>query len=377
MKHYKFGSSTAARTDACPPWVSECASLPPGKESAYAATGTAIHAMLEARGLDDDYQFPDQLGKTVEGVEVDADMIEMAEDMWSATEALMDQYDIGEFVPECTGEAAADVGGTLDFVGDGREVCVLVDYKTGQGVQVSPVNNKQILFAAAVCEMESIAADIITKHDNFVGVIIQPDSAGNVQVKSWEFTRDQVDAFWDSHVENIASARAGEGELCAGDHCKFCPANGLCAVTSGALHRMAVLDPEDMDQLVEGLGMIEQVKETIRALEKRAYEQLEIGATVPGWKLVPKRASRKWSMNDDQIIARLRRKLGGKKHIVKEVLLSPAQMEKVAKSQGLALDLEELTVKESSGSTLAPDSDPRDAVLSHDGLAAGLAAIKA
>lgn len=376
MKHYPFGSSTAARTDACTAWRAESDGIPV-RESTYAATGTAIHYMLEQKGLNPGYEFAAHLGQSIEGVTVDADMVEMAVDMWDATLEVMKRHQVEEYVPECTGEAAEDVGGTLDFIGDGREKCVLVDYKTGMGVQVSPVNNKQILFATAVCEIASDAADIIEKHDHFVGIIIQPNSAGTVEIKEWEFTRDQVDAFWDNHVERIREAREGRGQLVAGDHCKFCPANGLCDATSGALHRMMVLDPEDREQLVEGLGMIERVKETIRALEKLAYEQLEIGAEVPGWKLVPKRATRKWAMNDDQIIARLRRKLGGKKHIVKEVLLTPAQMEKEAKRQGIALDLEELTKKESSGATLAPADDPRDAVLSTDGLAAGLANIKA
>jgi hypothetical protein len=50
------------------------------------------------------------------------------------------------------------------------------------------------------------------------------------------------------------------------------------------------------------------------------------------------------------------------KDIYSKELLSPAQMEKVLKKRKLALP-DDLVVAVSSGTTLAPESDPRSAVL--------------
>jgi hypothetical protein len=373
MKHYTFGSSTAARTDVCQQWRAQSAGIPVG-ESSFALDGTIVHAMLEARALDDLYDFEAQVNTPLEGGFVTRDLVELAQEMWVATEELLKKHGAVEWEAETTGSAAEDIGGTLDMIASCPTKALLIDYKSGMGVQVSPVNNKQILFAAAVCEIESGAADLLAPHDNFVGVIIQPNSGGHVEVREWEFTRDQVDLFWDKHVTNINLARKGEGALKAGKHCKFCPANGFCDATNGNMLRMKQLDPTKTEQLLEGLALIEAVNSAISNLEKIAYQQLEVGTELKGWKLVKKRATEKWK-DADAALKSLRRAMGGKKHIMKETLLSPAQMRALAKKQGVVLDLEALTVKESSGTTLAPESDKRDAVLSVTAFAEALAAV--
>lgn len=376
-EHATFGSSTAARTNACPAWVAESEGIPV-KESTFAIDGTITHAILEQWLLAEEVEPNQWLGVEVDGGTVEQRHIDLAGEMFTAANETIQKYSLSEWEPEVRCTVADDVFGTLDFIGaDGHGLAVLADFKTGAGVQVSAVGNSQLLFSAWAALHESSAKDLVEPATEFVGVIWQPDHNGNVATKEWRFTREMVELWGEEHLEKIREARAGRGDLKAGDHCRFCPANGFCDATTGALHRMAVLNPEDMDDLVEGLGLIEQVKETIRALEKMAYDQLELGTAVPGWKLVAKRATRKWAFDDDTIIARLRRQLGGKKNIVKESVLTPAQMEKVGKQQGVELNLEDLTKRESSGTTLAPESDPRDAVLSHDGLAAGLNALKA
>ena len=56
-------------------------------------------------------------------------------------------------------------------------------------------------------------------------------------------------------------------------------------------------------------------------------------------------------------------KLGlGEKDFIEQKLISPAQAEKVLKKSKLALP-DELVVAVSSGTTLAPESDPRPAVI--------------
>lgn len=384
MKHYPFGSSTAARTDACLAWRQESAGVP-NKESAFAIDGTITHGILEMFALDE--ACPD----IVEGHKVEQSHREMAYAMWDDTLAVLKQHDMTEWEPEVTATTAEDVGGTLDLVAANTTTAMLLDYKTGMGVQVSPVNNKQILFATAnMLYGDSPATDLVEGRDLFVGVIMQPNRAGEVETKVWEYTRDQVDAFWEKHQQNICIARDG-GDLApvAGDHCKFCPANGLCDATTGNLLRMAQLDPDDVEQLVWALDHIEAVKQTIKAVEKLAYEQLEVGQEIPGWKLVRGRpGNTSW---DDPAAAlkklkRLTRGLRTEDDVRVGALLetkkmvSPTQAKKLLKTAGIEKSqidkLDMLTHRpDAKGFTLAPESDKREAILSADALGAALNSI--
>jgi hypothetical protein len=87
---------------------------------------------------------------------------------------------------------------------------------------------------------------------------------------------------------------------------------------------------------------------------------------VPGWKLAPKRAQRKWKDEEAAAQAFLKRGLT-RLEVYETELRSPAGMEKVLKAggmtkEGIALVLKDLVVKESSGTTLVEDSDSRPAV---------------
>ena len=382
MRHYLFGSSTAHRTEECPAWVEQSEGLPRA-DSSFAMDGTVIHQLLENAALIDQYRMEDQLGKLVvdDHPRVTAEHLQMAQEMWAATRQLLDEYGAIEYEAETTGTAAADVGGTLDMIADCGDTALLIDYKTGMGVQVDAVNNRQILFAAAVCQESSEASDMLDGKDKFVGIIIQPNRAGEVAVKRWEFDQADIAAFWEGHLQKIELARQGGLTPVAGDHCKFCPANGLCDATTGNLLRMARLDDKNLEQLAWGLDHIEQVKDTIKNIEKRAYEQLEVGAEIPGWKLVRGRPGNTRWIDQGVALARLRRMLGGKKHVVKEQLLSPAQVIALAKTIGnlsaVKPVVDELTERPpATKNTLAPASDPRPAVLSASGLSAALDSLK-
>ena len=381
MKHYPFGSSTAARTDACQQWRAQSEGVPQ-KESTFAIDGTIVHGILEAMALED--PTPD----IVEGHRVEKDHLATAREMWDATEQLIEKYKLTEWEPEVTATTAPDVGGTLDLVGtDGNGTAFLLDYKTGMGVQVEALGNKQILFAAANCLYgESSASDLVVGCDKFVGVIMQPGRDGDLRVKVWEFTRDVLDAWWKLHQTNIALAREGEGALCAGDHCKFCPANGLCDATTGNLLRMATLDPHDVENLVWALDHIEAVKTTIKAVEKLAFEQLELGVEIEGWKLVQGRAGNTTWDDPDAALAKLKRLVRGLRTeddarvatlLETKKMVTPTQAKKILKTAGVATEfLDEITHRpEAKSNVLAPASDKREAVLSTSAFQAAMDSI--
>jgi hypothetical protein len=381
MKHFPFGSSTAARTDICQQWRAQSEGVPT-KDSDFAIDGTIVHGILEAWA--DDKPTPQK----VEGHAVTADHIALAKEMWAKVSVLFEKYQIGEYAPEVMTFTADDVGGTLDLVGMSHNYeLILIDYKTGAGVQVDAEDNKQILFAAAnILYGESCFSDLVPDVESFIGVIVQPDRAGDIKVKEWAFSIDTVNEFWDTHKANIALAREGDGALEAGEHCRFCPANGLCDATTGNLLRMQQLNPEDIEQLTWGLGMIEEVKQTIKAIEKKAYDALEIGQDIPGWKLVRGRPGNTSWDDEKAALAKLKLMTRGCKIddvrvatlLEKKTIVSPTQAKALLKQVNCATDfLDEITHRpEPKGLTLAPASDKREAVLSADALHAALNSIR-
>jgi hypothetical protein len=319
----------------------------------------------------------------------------MAYAMWEETLKVLDQHKITEWELEVTASTAEDVGGTLDVVGtDGKGTALLLDYKTGMGVQVEAVNNKQILFAAAnLLYGESGAKDLVEGCHRFVGVIMQPDRSGEIGLKEWEFDRDLLDLWWEKHQCNIALARDGIGNLEAGEHCKFCPANGLCDATTGRLLKMKQIDPEDAEQLAWALDNLKDVEDTIAAVKKLAFEQLEIGMEIPGWKLVQGRAGNLTWDDEETALKEMKKALRAvkdengkralpltqiKESIVTSKVITPTQAKSLLKKFKAKDDfVEEIANRPPpTKPVLAPADDPREAVLSSAAFAAALNSIK-
>jgi hypothetical protein len=115
----------------------------------------------------------------------------------------------------------------------------------------------------------------------------------------------------------------------------------------------------NVDRLAEALGQIELLEGWIKDARKLAQELIESGIDVPGWKLVPKRATRQWIDENKAFVALL--DMGLNADELAE-LRSPAQIEKVLKKRNLALP-DNVVTSVSSGNTLAPADDPRPSAL--------------
>ena len=112
--------------------------------------------------------------------------------------------------------------------------------------------------------------------------------------------------------------------------------------------------PETHKQLKPAeVALLEQWIADLRAL---AHQALEAGVEVTGWKLVEKRATRKW-VDEEKTAASLSEQFTHDE-IYDQKLKSPAQMEKLLKKSGMEIP-EGLVVAVSSGTTIAPEDDPR------------------
>ena len=119
----------------------------------------------------------------------------------------------------------------------------------------------------------------------------------------------------------------------------------------------------DYSKLATALVAIPLVKERIKALEEFAYAEAMKGADIPGFKLVDKRANRRWKSEAD--IIEYAQKIAVDPYAPREVL-SPAQLEKKiaetapkGKKKEAGKVLEPFVEKVSSGLALVPASDDR------------------
>ena len=127
-------------------------------------------------------------------------------------------------------------------------------------------------------------------------------------------------------------------------------------------------DPAGMsdDELGRVLGYGEMIANWLAAVRAEASGRIDSGRQVPGWKLVPKRAMRKWSDQDGALDVLLKIKgidfndvtrietIGTIEKVLKQRKLDPAEV------------IYPFTVKESSGSTLVSEEDGRPAVTAAD-----------
>jgi len=116
------------------------------------------------------------------------------------------------------------------------------------------------------------------------------------------------------------------------------------------------MDKIDVDKIGAYLHNADLLEDWIKDLRALAEEMMKKGKPVKGWKMVPKRATRSWVKEEDAKVALLQHLKESEVMVTK--LISPAAAEKLIKKLP-----DGLTVAISSGNTIAPESDPRPAVV--------------
>jgi hypothetical protein len=368
--HYKYGGSTAARTMACPAWHHLSADMPRSPSSPAAALGTALHEIIEKCLLDVDIDPFDFSGTEVEGVKITDDhILEKIYPALDAFEVLMDKYDIQEFSAEKTYVINKDVGGTTDFVGwsGDRKTIVMADYKSGDGIMVDATENKQNQFYAMCAKYdENGVEELFDNHVKIASAIIQPSHRRDDVLDIWETTVPALDAFTQAHEKAVVIATSGDSEPVTGSHCAFCPAEATCPAKLNLVETIDgyEIDKLKLEQVASALAIADEIETWVKAVRKFAHESIERGIEIEGYKLVAKRATRKWLDEKKVLKALTKDKLYKKAELHKTpVFLSPAQIEKiVSPTDWETLNISDMYQAISTGTTLALASDPRTAV---------------
>ena len=352
------GGSTAKRVINCPGSVALVAKMPPKPSSADADRGTLLHNAMAAI-LDSDTVTPESmLWTTYKGETLTGELL--SEKILPALAALdaIDPEGVMEYAVETVvgfGAYLPGVFGSADLLGRLGNRAVVLDWKFGDGVAVSAEENEQGLFYAAAAMRTPETAWVFDGAEEIEIVIVQPP-----MVKRWVTTPKRVKEFERALKRAVKASTMPDAAIVVGDHCRWCAAKPLCPKMTGAVDRAVKVQLEMLPAATVGayLANADLLEDWIKDLRALAMTMMENGAKVPGYKLVAKRSVRKWldeSKAADALVA-----LGVDP--MKQELVSPAQAEKLLKPLKQALP-DDLVASVSSGTTFAPESDPRPEVL--------------
>jgi hypothetical protein len=357
MQHSKIvGGSTAKRVINCPGSVALVQKMPPQVESKYAAEGTMLHACME--DLLADGEMGDVIAKN-KLTDEQADKLQYCLDALDQIDPDQEMVFNQEVEVSFDGVKGLDgVFGNVDLIGRLGDRVIILDWKFGDGVMVEAEENPQGLFyAAAALQTESTKWAFQGATEVEI-VIVQP-----FNVRRWVTTFQRLNEFIAELQQAVKQAKKPDAPLAIGDWCRWCTGKPICPQMTGAIDRTVHMKLEALppEQLAAALDLADKLESFISDARKLAQERLEKNMPVPGYKLVSKRATRQWADEHKAVNALIMCGLPSDQ-IYKAELISPAQAEKVLKKSKLALP-DDLVVAVSSGNTLAPESDPRPAVL--------------
>jgi len=380
--HSELGASVAARWMACPGSVALSRGQP-NYETEHSKAGTAAHALAEKCLLDPKAQPRSFIGTTISGVEVDDDMAEAVAVYVDYCRTLMKfpgaKWWIEKKFSLASLNPPAPMYGTSDFpiyIPSLRQLHV-VDYKNGSGVVVEAKGNKQLRYyglgAVLALQEELGPLDI----DEVILTIVQPRAAHpEGVVRSDHISYLDLLAFAGELMDAARATLAPDAPLSAGPHCRFCPAAHVCPAQHEAVQALAQVTFEAMPldvppepatlplpvlaDIMSKLPILEEWASQMRAHCQGLLERGEVTPEQLGLKLVAKQARRQWV--DEKAVEKWAWDDKGLRpeEIYDQKLKSPAQLEKVlGKKNPIPPGL---VVKKSSGVTMVPLSDKREAV---------------
>jgi hypothetical protein len=384
MQHSLLGASGASRWLNCPASFRLSQRVRQGTPSIYAATGTVAHTLIEEASADGFTLSRAELLNTTRDCEgvlvtIDDDMLDAIEVMLQyARERVKKRLWKSELrvYPKLPLTPPVDVFGSLDLmIVDPRESWFeIIDYKHGAGVPVKVQGNAQLLYYAAGAYAALLKSAPTFSFDNIVLTVVQPRVPGQPPIKTWTISLLDLE-LWvaDVLVPGIEACLDINAGYHPGEHCRFCPGTAACpallskaqAAAKGEFDDYMEVAPQSMT-LEDQLILADILEIWMDKLRESAKEEIERGTNVPGWRIVPTRATRRWT--DEHAVEGLLKTWGVLyPEVHKTEILSPAAMEKlITKKLGANKwnSLSQLVEAHSSGTKLArTDQDNFDLLM--------------
>lgn len=386
--HSAWGPSSAKKWIHCPGSIN-AAKGRPNRSSIYANEGTAAHAVSEACRVHDvkAVAFKGWTVRVSRGKEGDAN--------FETSDHVCDQVmidSVQEFVDYCNDIPAELVlieqllpyaryvepgFGTLD---DGRlsdNLCVITDFKHGQGVQVWAKKNEQLM-------LQAVSVFLKYKHwFEFSKVVLRIAQPRLGHFDEWETTIEEI-LTWAEAVAKpgYLATLNPNAPRAAGDWCQFCTAKHDCETRAREVLGNLVGEFEDISEATTTIKEAEinpaamssaDVARCLSVLDRvlawakdlKTHGQREVAAGRPPcepgqkpWKLVEGRSKRIYIVPEDELIEELHEQAGLEdSQIFTKKLITPAKLEKII---GKKHEIMKTCVKKPPGRPkLAPGDDRR------------------
>ena len=360
--HARFSPSAAHRRLNCPPSLVLEEQFQ-DEESAYAAEGSAGHALAEhlikkhlkirSKRPVSDYYSDDLLEAVDEYVSYVINEIEEAKRTCKAPIFSVEQrVDASEYVDKCFG--------TADMVIVTDKVAHIIDLKLGRGVAVFAEENPQLMiYGLGILSMAELLYDV-----EIVRMTIFQPRLNNSS--TWDIAPDELKN-WGEEVLKPRGAMAlmGAGEFKSGNWCRFCKARNQCRARAEQFLELAKMEFKAPALLTEAeiaevLKVSDELSKWASDVYAYAQEQAIVhGKEWSGFKLVEGRSNRKYSSEEEVAEAAM---AAGYKDIYKSSLVTITEMERLMGKKEFNKILGHLVYKPQGKITLVPESDKREAI---------------
>ena len=375
--HALLSASGASRWLACTPSAKLEDEYGERKSSPYAAEGTLAHELAELYIRKDilhtisEADFDSKLEEIMSNELFNEEMLDMVpmyteycegqlisaktENIFAVME-IEQKLDLTEYVP--------DSFGTADCVIINDSVLEVIDLKYGKGVPVYAEWNKQLML---------YGLGALRKYDTFYDIeqvkltIVQPRISN---ISSFDISVEELRNWAEEELKPRAQlAFKGEGELVAGDHCKFCAVKNKCRklyeqqleIAKYEFKEPSLLTDEEIADILKRTPQLTEWANSILAYaqEKAIIENKKW----PGFKLVEGRSVRKWVDEDTAMQAIFARcpELS-EDEVLNTKLKTLTSIEKLLGKKRFADILNDVVIKPEGKPTLVPDSDKRQAM---------------
>jgi len=331
------GGSTAALRRLCNGSIELSQGLPEEAWNAYAATGTALHAIVEQaidQALTDEDILVQHAGADREGVRITREIL-----LGKALPA------VNWFEKEIPLSAAVHLEKSVNFNGiiegafgtadivfsdpdTGRHG--IVDWKFGDNHIVSAQDNDQMRFYLA----GAVHCGYLPMGALYEAWIFQPSA----KLQQQEFASRGLYSHGDLNffVQDLKDAIEGERRFVTGEHCRFCRGKIRCDAYQKMLRQDVDTDVAGLtaNGLSAALNRVPVIENYIKDLKAAALRNAQNGIHIPGYALVRSEGNRAWIDEDAAWAALGRLGVPAADRTVKKPI-SPTQAERVLKPMNL------------------------------------------